>query len=115
VAQTGQGFGKIAGGNPFEVQPGDQLLDGPGLSQIRRKNLGSKANAVARLIRTFVVDPWLMHLDGTIAGLNLPRRMVAVADDQPVAIGVELMAVALDVFIDFAFDGRLQRPAGAVA
>ena len=40
---------------------------------------------------------------------------MAVAHDQAMALLVQVMAVALDILIDFPFDGRLKSPAGAVA
>ena len=115
MTQATEGFGKIAGGNPLEIEPGHQFLDRFGLAKIRRKNLGSKTDAVAVLIDPLVVYPRLMHLDGAVARLNLPGRMMAVADDQAMARLVQALAVAMDVVINFPFDGRLQRPAGAVA
>ncbi len=85
------------------------------LRKIRGKNLGSEADAVALLIDPLVVHPRLMHLDRPVARLNLPGRMMAVADDQAMAGRIHLLAVAFDILIDFPLDGRLQRPAGAVA
>ena len=41
--------------------------------------------------------------------------MVAVADDQAMAIRIHILAMALDIVIDFPLHSRLQRPAGAVA
>ena len=56
-----------------------------------------------------------MHLDRPVARLNLPGRMMPVADHQAMAIIVQMLAVSLDVFLDFPLDRRLQSPAGAVA
>jgi hypothetical protein len=115
VAQAAQRLGEVAGGNPFQIEPGHQFLDGLGFPQIRRKNLGSEADALALLIDPLVVHPRLMNLDRPVARLNLPGRMMAVADHQAMAGRIHLLAVALDIVVNFPLDGRLQCPAGAVA
>src|SRR5208282_2756490 len=70
---------------------------------------------MALFIGPLIVHPGLMHLNGPVARLNLAGRMMAVADHQAMALIVQVMAVALDVLIDFPFDGCLKSPASAVA
>jgi hypothetical protein len=50
-----------------------------------------------------------------VAGLNLPGRMMAVANQQAMAILIAMMAVSLDVFFDLPLDRRLQSPAGTIS
>src|SRR5438477_7187135 len=71
--------------------------------------------AVALLINPLVIDAWLCHLDRPVARLDVPRGMMTIADDQPMALLVQMLAVALDIFIDLPLDGRLQGQAGAIA
>src|SRR5271170_4092416 len=70
---------------------------------------------VAVLIDPLVIHPRLLHLDRPVAGLDLPRRMMAVAHHQAMAALVEMIAAPLNKLLDFPLDGRLQCLAGAVA
>ena len=72
-------------------------------------------DALALLIDSFVVYPGLMDLDGPIAGLNLAFWMMAVTHHQTMAILVQIVLVPLDVFVYLSLNGRLKRPAGAIA
>jgi hypothetical protein len=70
---------------------------------------------VALFIHPLVVLAWLANLDRPVALLNLPGRMMPVADHQAMAVLIQMPAVSLDVFFDLPLDGRLQSPAGTVA
>src|SRR5450755_3470993 len=71
--------------------------------------------AVAVFIHALVIHPRLVHLDWPVARLNPPRRMMAIAHHQAMALLIKMPALALDVLLHFPLDGRLQCPAGTVA
>jgi hypothetical protein len=100
---------------PFEIQPRDQLLDRLGLAQVRREDLAGEAEADAGLIDPAVVHPRLANLDRPAAGQKRPRRLVAIADDQPMTGGIDCLLMGIDIAGHFLLDRVLQHAAGALA
>jgi len=110
-----QRVGHLAGADPLEVEPRDQLLDRRRLPQVRREDLAREAEADAVVADAAVVDARLAHLDRPQARQDRPRRLVAVADDQPMAGAVALVPGAVHVLGHLVLDRLLQRPPGALA
>ena len=90
-----QGIGHLFRGNALQIEPGDQVLDGLGLAEIGRKNPGGKAEAHGVFIHAAVIDAELLDLDGTQAAEDRANWLVAVADHQSMAGGVEPIAMGI--------------------
>jgi site-specific DNA recombinase len=107
-----EGLGEVAGADALQVEPGDQLLQAPGASQVGRQDGGRELLPPAR--RSTVVDPRLADLDLSQAGLDGPLGEVAVADDL-LATGVVLeVGTCVDVGGDLGLDGLGQHPSGPI-
>jgi hypothetical protein len=66
-------------------------------------------------VDAFVVDPRCFDLDRPGTGEHLAGVVVAVADHQPVPVGVDLIGELLDIGRDFSLQRGGQHLAGAVA
>ena len=106
--QRRQGFVEVARADAFEVQPGNQLLQALGLSQVRRKNLRGKRFCF--LLAASIEHPRLLDLDRTDAGGDRPLRQMAVANHLAMAGCVGQVRMAVDPLGDFGFDRLGQQP-----
>ena len=70
---------------PLRYSQGTRSSIGLGLPQVRREDLAGEAEPHAVLVDAAVVHPRLLHLDRAHARQDRPRRLVAVADHQPMA------------------------------
>lgn len=80
--QRGRGLLKIAPGNPFEVKPRQQVLDGPRLAQVGRQDRRGEADLLG--IITPVPHAWHPDRHRADHGDHLAFRQVTVAH-QPCA------------------------------
>src|SRR5262249_34398266 len=111
--QRGQRLAEVAGRNPLEVQPGDQLLDALGLAQVRRQD--RRGELLSGVGRPAVMDARLLDRDRADAGGDGALGQVAVADDLVTADGVAAVPVAVDPVGDFGLDGLGEQLLGALA
>src|SRR3954468_4622913 len=86
---------KRAGGelrpDAFEVEPGEQPLQAPGLPQVRRQD--GRGERLPPVGGPTVTDPGLLDLDGADAGLDGPLGQVAIADDLAASLVVLVVGV----------------------
>ena len=102
--EGGKGFAEVAGGDALEVEPGQELLDGTGPSEVRRQELALEPHAAAFRVDPLVVHPRPRNRDVPRAGLDRALGGVTVANDQAVSVGVALGRVSLDVLGDLGLD-----------
>jgi len=106
--QALQGLGEVACADAFEIEPGYQLLDTPGSSQIRRQNLAGEAYGLTIFIDSFVIDAGLVNLDSTDTRLNRPARQISISHNQPVSASISQTLAVGDVLCHFVLNGRSQ-------
>jgi site-specific DNA recombinase len=107
-----EGLGEVAGADPLEVEPGDQLLQALGPPQVPGQHGGGELLPLPR--GPPVVDPWLLDLDRADAGLDGPLRQVAVADHLAAPVVVLEVGVGVDPGGDLGRDGLGEHPPGPV-
>ena len=71
------GLGQVAGADPGEVEPGDQLVEALGPLQVRRQDRRGEPDALSR--RPAVVDAGLSDREVADARLDVAPREIAVA------------------------------------
>jgi hypothetical protein len=107
-----EGLGEVAGADPLQVQPGDQLLQAPGPPQVGGQDGGGELLPLLRWPP--VVDPRLLNLDLSEAGLDGPLGEVAVADDLAASPVVPEVGMVVDPGGDLGLDGLGEHAAGPV-
>lgn len=105
-------FSEVAGGNAFEVQPGNQLLDCLATAEVGGQHAGGKVNSVVG-IASIIPDASLPDFDGSGPGEDFPGREAAVLDDEPPILFVSAMPVVLKECLDFLIDGFLEHSSGS--
>ena len=118
MRQDQQGFqsiAEVACTDALEIEPGDQLVDAPGASQVRRQNTAGESHTPAVFIDAFVIDAGLLNLDGPNPGLDRSSREMTVANHQAMPLVITVMAVSPDILGDFVFDGLSQHILGSTS
>src|SRR5437899_5128937 len=93
---------EVSGADPFEVQPGNQLLDALGLAQIRRQNLRGKF--LRRLLGAPVMYPRLLDFDWPHTRENRPAGQMAVANNLSMSGLVANLSMGIDPIGNLGFD-----------
>jgi hypothetical protein len=109
-----EGFGEIPRADTPQVQPGDQLVEALGPTQIGRQDLTGEPDPFAFFIDPPVVHPRRLDLYEPQTRLNLTRGQVAVANHQSVPLAIPHLGVATDVFGDLILNGLGQHPLGSL-
>jgi hypothetical protein len=97
----------VAAADAFEVQPGNQLLDGLGLAQVRRQDLGAKF--LGPVGGPAIAHARLPHFDRTDTGRNRPFWQMAIANHLAAALGIDAVPMLLDPLGDLRFDRLRQQ------
>jgi hypothetical protein len=114
-AELLQGGHEVPAGQPVQVQQGQHVGHLRRLPRPRRQDRRREPPPLTRgLIDALVVDPRRPDRYRTRGGGHLPRLVVAVADHQPPAVGVELVGALLDVGGDLSLQRRSQHPPGTL-
>src|SRR5262249_33817917 len=111
--QGRQRLTEVAGADPLEVEPGDQLLDALGLAQVRRQDRRGKLLSFAG--RPAVVDSGLLDRDRPEARGDGAVGQVAVADDPATAARIPAVLVAFEPVSDFGVDSLSEEFLGTLA
>ena len=80
-----QGLAELAGRDPLQVEPGQELLDVPGPPQVRRQNLGGEADRCG-VDTAAVTQLRPADLDRPDPGLDRPLGRMPVAHHPPPAV-----------------------------
>lgn len=99
-----QGFGEIACGDAFQVEPGDQFVDGLAASQIGQQDRRGELDAIL-LLGGIISHPWLLDLQPARSGKNLPRRKVAIANHQSLPLPITPLGMLGQEVVHFHLDG----------
>ena len=89
-----EGLGEVASADALEVEPGDQLVEALGPTQVRRQDGGSEHLSLSH--RASVLDSWLLDLDRSQAGEDGPLGVRPVADN----LATPGLVLEVGVFID---------------
>jgi site-specific DNA recombinase len=103
-----EGLGEVAGADPLQVEPGDQLLQAPGPPQVGGQDGGGELLPLLRVPP--VVDPRRLDLDVAQPGLDGPLGQVAVADDLATSLVVLEVGVVVDPGGDLGLGGLGEHP-----
>jgi len=98
-----EGLGEVAGADALEVEPGDQLVEALGPTQVRRQDGRSERFSLFR--RPTVLNSWLLDVDRSQASEDGPLGVRAVADDLATSGLVLEMGVVIDPCGDLGLDG----------
>jgi hypothetical protein len=107
-----EGLGEVDGADALEVEPGDQLLQAPGLPQVGGQD--GRGGRLPSVGGAAVPDPGFLDLDGSEAGLEGPLGQVAIADHLLVPGLILEVGVVSDPGGGLGLDGLGEHPAGAV-
>ena len=110
-SRAARGLGEVAGADALEVEPGNQLLDAFGLSQVGRQD--GRVECLPLPGRPAVADTGLLHFERADAGVEDSLGQGAVTDDLLPAGLIAYIPASCEVAFDLGLDGLGEQPLGS--